>query len=58
MTKRAEEKDLGYCLHCAGSGEGMYDGSVCYTCKGSGHERADVEDESADYADLEFYDAY
>lgn len=26
-----------YCGACAGSGEGMYDGSRCSSCKGSGH---------------------
>jgi DnaJ-class molecular chaperone len=24
------------CNHCNGSGEGMYDGSTCSMCKGSG----------------------
>jgi len=25
-----------YCPHCAGSGEGMWDGSRCHYCKGMG----------------------
>lgn len=45
--------ELGYCPHCAGSGEGMYDGSRCSYCKGSGVERDDTgrEDYEADRAD-------
>ncbi len=26
------------CFLCNGSGEGMYDGSTCYACKGTGIE--------------------
>jgi hypothetical protein len=42
------------CGSCNGSGEGMYDGSTCHTCGGSGEERdyeaeRDREDERADY---------
>jgi len=29
-------EEPGYCTACNGSGEGMYDGSVCNTCKGKG----------------------
>ena len=32
-----EEETCNYCPACSGSGEGSYDGSICYTCKGSGH---------------------
>ena len=43
-------KDEGYeikqCTHCNGSGEGMYDGSTCLWCGGSGaDERGSDEDE-------------
>jgi DnaJ-class molecular chaperone len=31
--------DNDYCPRCDGSGEGMYDGSTCSLCKGSGHVR-------------------
>src|SRR5271166_3118030 len=35
-----EEDDNGdeeeYCSSCNGTGEGMYDGTRCYACKGSG----------------------
>jgi hypothetical protein len=31
-----EDDEEGYCLNCSGSGEGMYDGSRCSSCKGSG----------------------
>ena len=39
-----KEEDAGYCLQCNGSGEGLHDGSTCWRCKGSGHEKQ-VEDE-------------
>ena len=41
------------CHQCAGSGEGMYDGSICLACHGSGVERDDIgkEDYEADRAD-------
>jgi len=29
---------VGLCSNCAGSGEGMFDGSTCTVCKGSGSE--------------------
>ncbi len=32
------------CGQCDGSGEGMYDGSVCQTCKGMGEVRQEEED--------------
>lgn len=31
------------CSNCNGSGEGMYDGSICRYCKGSGE--VEIEDE-------------
>jgi DnaJ-class molecular chaperone len=46
------EPDL--CATCNGSGEGMYDGSTCSACKGSGVEpvqRDDSDDEPPDYDD-------
>jgi DnaJ-class molecular chaperone len=36
------------CSGCSGSGEGMYYGSNCYNCKGSGIEPVECEDD--DYA--------
>lgn len=33
------------CSGCSGSGEGMYDGSSCYKCHGSGVEPVEREDE-------------
>ena len=38
------------CPQCNGSGEGMYDGSICHACHGSGVERDDSgrEDYEAD----------
>lgn len=39
---------LGYiensCGICRGSGEGMYDGSTCYSCKGSGVETIECDE--------------
>lgn len=43
------------CATCNGSGEGMYDGSTCSVCKGSGVEPArsyNVDDEPP------YYDEY
>jgi len=41
------------CPQCNGSGEGMYDGSTCHACHGSGVERDDSgrEDWEAERAD-------
>ena len=52
----AEADDGGFdiiCPQCAGSGEGMYDGSRCHACHGSGVERDDTgkEDYEAERAD-------
>jgi len=33
------------CPVCSGSGEGMYDGSRCYKCKGSGSVVVEVLDD-------------
>jgi len=38
------------CTNCNGSGEGMYDGSTCYVCKGHGtiivnDDEQDIDDE-------------
>ena len=41
-TKTYEE-DL--CTNCNGSGEGMYDGSRCYVCKGKGTVATLTEDD-------------
>ena len=48
-----DDGEPGYCPQCAGSGEGMYDGSICHACHGSGGERDDSrrEDYEADRAD-------
>ena len=36
------------CPNCNGSGEGMFDGTRCYECKGSGVEKVLVEDAGPD----------
>jgi len=33
------------CSACSGSGEGMYDGSTCYKCKGCGVEPRERQDD-------------
>jgi len=38
-----EEDDI--CSGCSGSGEGMYDGSNCYKCGGSGIEPVEKDDD-------------
>ena len=45
-SEQEEDQDAGYCEICNGSGEGMYDGSTCWLCKGSGHVNR-IEDEDA-----------
>lgn len=40
-----EDDALDHCDACSGSGEGMYDGSNCYKCHGSGVEPVEREDE-------------
>ena len=43
-----DDDEPDYCPQCAGSGEGMYDGSICHACHGSGVERDNIGKE--DYA--------
>lgn len=31
-----DTSDKGYCGACAGSGEGQYENTTCYVCKGRG----------------------
>lgn len=33
-----DDDEPGFCTACNGSGEGMYDGSRCFKCKGRGVE--------------------
>ena len=40
----AAEEDL-LCGACAGSGEGMYDGSTCYSCRGTGTVAPERDDD-------------
>ena len=40
----AEDEDL-LCGACAGSGEGMYDGSTCGTCRGTGTVAPERDDD-------------
>lgn len=47
MKKECPECESGmveaHCGHCNGSGEGMYDGSRCRICKGSGDAAYECE---------------
>ena len=36
------EYEEGYCASCSGSGEGMWDGSTCHACKGTGSQMCPV----------------
>ena len=53
-----DEDDDGYeiCHRCSGSGEGMYDGSTCNLCGGSGQEP--VERDCDDDFDIPMEDDY
>ena len=48
-----DDDEESYCPQCNGSGEGMYDGTRCGSCGGSGVERDNSrrEDWEADRAD-------
>lgn len=45
------EQESEYCYRCNGSGEGMYDGSRCDTCKGLGELYLQDEDDIDDADD-------
>ena len=40
-----EEEEEDICSACNGSGEGMYDGSTCYKCRGAGIEPVNKVDD-------------
>lgn len=50
------DDDDSLCPYCAGSGEGMHDGSTCHHCKGRGVEGGTMSASSLrdddDYADF------
>ena len=39
----ADEEDDGYCTYCAGTGDGMYDGTRCHFCGGKGFNRKPLD---------------
>jgi len=39
-----EDDANNYCTNCPGSGEGMYDGTRCNVCNGSGIDRPEREE--------------
>jgi DnaJ-class molecular chaperone len=43
MEDEIEEDEI--CSWCSGSGEGMYDGSTCQKCKGSGVEPVEKDED-------------
>jgi len=47
FNEAAEDDDIEdeICSRCSGSGEGMYDGSTCNKCHGSGVEPVEKEDD-------------
>jgi DnaJ-class molecular chaperone len=46
ITMEPDEDDEDeICTGCSGSGEGMYDGSNCYKCHGSGVEPVEKDDD-------------
>lgn len=57
MNEHDEHEDDGYeiCHHCSGSGEGMYEGSRCGFCHGTGE--APVERDCDDF-DIPMEDDY
>jgi len=58
MNEHDEHEEDGYeiCHHCSGSGEGMYDGSRCGFCHGTGE--APVERDCDDDFDIPMEDDY
>ena len=44
-NEHIEDEEDEICSGCSGSGEGMYDGSRCYKCHGSGVEPVEKEDD-------------
>jgi DnaJ-class molecular chaperone len=45
IEEEFDEDEDQICSGCSGSGEGMYDGSSCYKCHGSGIEPVEKDDE-------------
>jgi len=55
MCEECEDRGYieGSCGVCNGSGEGMYDGSTCWSCKGSGVETIECNCEEEIEEDVE-----
>lgn len=45
LEEELDDDEYPICSGCSGSGEGMYDGSSCYKCHGSGVEPVEKDDE-------------
>jgi hypothetical protein len=45
LAEEEDDDEDEICSGCSGSGEGMYDGSTCYKCHGSGVEPGKREDD-------------
>ena len=53
LEEKIADEDGGICRFCSGSGEGQYDGQVCWKCRGSGVECSYSRED--DLPDPEFY---
>jgi DnaJ-class molecular chaperone len=53
-----DDEDDGYeiCHRCSGSGEGMYDGSTCSHCKGTGEEPVERGCDDFDFPEDDYND--
>jgi len=53
-----DDEDDGYeiCHRCSGSGEGMYDGSTCGYCKGTGEEPVERGCDDFDFPEDDYND--
>lgn len=40
---------MSMCVHCNGSGEGMYDGTTCHYCNGKGEEPFELDNQDYIY---------
>jgi hypothetical protein len=51
VAESHDPDDYDICSACNGSGEGMYDGSTCYKCHGSGEQAPEERDDDFDMPD-------
>ena len=46
--RKGEQMTEQLCSNCNGSGEGMYDGTICHVCKGHGTILVDDDGQESD----------